>query len=443
MATTCLGTIPDTRFEPHIEFRAVQDLTPYPRNARTHSKRQVRQIAASIEEFGFTNPVLINAEGQIIAGHGRVEAAKLIDMSKVPAIRIEHLSEDQIRAYVIADNKLAENAGWDQEMLAIELETLISLETSFDVELTGFETCEIDLLIDEHRTLVEASKADEIPEPSENQEPVSKLGDLWLLGPHRLLCHDATDPMAYELLMQGDKARAVFIDPPYNVPIDGHVSGLGVIKHREFAMASGEMSSAAFAAFLSTVFENLAGVSVDGSIHYVCMDWRHMTEVLSAGDRAYTELKNLCVWAKTNAGMGSFYRSQHELVFVFKNGKAPHLNTFELGQFGRHRSNVWSYAGANTLKADRMSELQMHPTVKPVALVADAIRDVTKRGDIVLDSFAGSGSTLIAAEETGRRAYCIELDCLYVDTTIRRWQNLTGERARNTETDEFFKEPKN
>ena len=250
-----------------------------------------------------------------------------------------------------------------------------------------------------------------------------------LLGAHRLLCGDARDKASYNRLLEGAKAEFLFTDPPYNIAIDGHVCGLGRVRHREFAMGSGEMSEAEFTAFLKAVFALLAENTVDGSIHQICMDWRHMGEMLEAGRTVYSELKNLCVWNKTNAGMGSFYRSKHELVFVWKSGTAPHTNNFELGQHGRHRSNVWDYAGVNTMRAGRLEELAMHPTVKPTALVADAIKDCSRRAGLVLDPFCGSGTILIAAERTGRKARALEIDPTYVDVAVRRWQAYTGKPA--------------
>ncbi|HZH47683.1 MAG TPA: site-specific DNA-methyltransferase, partial [Roseococcus sp.] len=263
---------------------------------------------------------------------------------------------------------------------------------------------------------------------------VTQRGDLWVLGRHRLLCGDALDPEAYAQLMGADKAAMVFTDPPYNVPIAGHVCGAGAIQHREFAMATGEMDEQGFTAFLTTVLGHLARHSQDGAIHFVCMDWRHLGELLAAGRAVYSELKNLIVWNKTNAGMGTFYRSKHELVFAFKHGTAPHVNTFELGQHGRHRSNVWDYPGVNSFRPDRLEELRMHPTVKPVAMVADAIRDCSRRGEAVLDAFCGSGTTLVAAERAGRVGRALEIDPAYVDTAVRRWQALTGEAATHAET---------
>ena len=408
-----------------LDYRT--SLRPHARNARTHSKKQVRQIASSIERFGFTNPVLISDDGEIIAGHGRVEAAKLLKYKTVPTIALSHLSETEPRAYVLADNKLALNAGWDKEILAIELQALVDLE--FDVELTGFSIAEVDFALDEASEAdPDADAADDAVAVAE-RPAVSRQCDLWLLGRHRLLCGDARRLADFEAMMNGDKADLVFTDPPYNVKIDGNVCGLGTVKHREFAFASGEMSRTQFTGFLAETLGNIASVMRDGAIAYVCMDWRHMGELLAAGEQVFTELKNLVVWNKTNGGMGAFYRSKHELVFVFKQGSAEHTNSFGLGQTGRYRTNVWDYAGISSIGANRSDELAMHPTVKPVALIADAIRDCSRRGEIVLDAFGGSGSTLIAAERTWRSARLIEYDPLYCDTIVKRWEKYTGKRA--------------
>jgi DNA modification methylase len=420
-----------------IECTLVRELRPHPNNARTHSKKQIRQIARSIEKFGFCNPVLVDDAKQIIAGHGRVEAAKLLGIDAVPTCQLSHLSEADKRAYVLADNKLAEKAGWDRDLLAIELQGLIELDV--DIELTGFEMTEIDVILEEAR---EASgdpsgPEDTAPQPSAGPA-VSQTGDLWLLGRHRLLCGDAREQAAYDRLLEGAKAQFVFTDPPYNVEIDGHVCGLGRVRHREFAMGCGEMSEAEFTAFLKATFALLAENTIDGSIHQICMDWRHIGEMLDAGRMTYRELKNLCVWNKTNAGMGSFYRAKHELVFVWKSGAAAHINTFQLGQHGPHRSNVWDYAGVNTMRAGRLDELAMHPTVKPVALVADAIKVCSRRGGLVLDPFCGSGTILIAAERTGRKARALEIDPNYVDVAVRRWQAYAGKSALLDGSDEAF-----
>jgi DNA modification methylase len=420
----------------NVEYSLVRELRPYGNNARTHSKQQIRQIAKSIKKFGFCNPVLIDDSKQIIAGHGRVEAAKLLGIDAVPTCRLSHLSEADKRAYILADNKLAEKAGWDRELLAIELQGLVDL--NFEVELTGFEMAEIDVILDEAKEAndAETGPEDDVLQPS--GPAVTKPGDLWVLGNNRLLCGDARDQGAYDRLLEGAKAEFVFTDPPYNVAIEGNVCGLGSIHHREFAMASGEMSEAEFTAFLEAVFRNLALSTANGSIHQICMDWRHMPEMLTAGRKIYSELKNLCVWNKSNAGMGTFYRSKHELVFVWKNGDGSHINNFELGQHGRTRTNVWDYAGISTMRAGRLEELAMHPTVKPVALVADAIKDCSRRGGLVLDPFCGSGTILIAAERTGRKARALEIDPTYVDVAVRRWQTYTGKPAVLAASGEAF-----
>jgi len=422
-----------------IVYRPIEELRPYPRNARTHSNGQIRQIADSIARFGFNTPVLVSDEDEIIAGHGRVRAAKLLGLAEAPTLKLSHLSKSQRRAYMLADNKLALNAGWDSEILAIEFQALI--DDGFEVELTGFSLAEIDFVLDEARESDPAAPSSpEDATPHYPDQVVSRLGDLWRIGRHQLLCGDARDPDGYQVLVGDERADLVFTDPPYNVPIDGHVCGSGAIKHREFAMAVGEMSEAAFIQFLSDSLSPMARACRDGAIAFVCMDWRHMGELLAAGRVAFSELKNLCVWNKTNGGMGSFYRSKHELVFVWKVGSAPHVNSFGLGDTGRYRTNVWDYAGVSALSSHRREELAMHPTVKPVALVADAIRDCSKRGDIVLDGFGGSGSTLVAAEKTGRRARLIEYDPGYCDVIVNRWQTLTGKRATLAETGEAFED---
>jgi DNA modification methylase len=420
----------------NVPTRALQ---PYAGNARTHSKKQIRQIAKSIKRFGFNNPVLVDDNLQIIAGHGRVAAAKLLGIQEVPTVRLSHLSDEDKRAYVLADNKLAENAGWDREILAIELQGLSDFGISVDD--LGFEITEVDLILDEAREAAGSmgGREDAIP-PYGAGPAVSQAGDLWVLGHHRLFCGDARDPAAYQALLDGKKAQFVFTDPPYNVKVDGHVCGLGRIRHGNFAMGSGEMTEFQFMEFLLSAMRNMAANTVDGSIHQICMDWRHISEMMAAGGQVYTELKNVCVWAKTNAGMGSFYRSQHEFVFIWKHGTAVHINNFELGQHGRSRSNLWTYAGVNTFKAGRLKELAMHPTVKPVALVADAIRDCSRHNDLVLDPFAGSGTILIAAESTGRKARAIEIDAHYSDVSLMRWQSYTGKVAVLAATGETFED---
>jgi len=422
-----------------VEMASLRQLKPSPRNARTHSKAQVQQIANSMKRFGLTNPIIADDAGEIIAGHGRLEAAKLIGLNYFPVVRIKHLSESELRAYRLADNKVAQNAGWDREILAVELSELhiVLPELDLDLSITGFEPGEIDTLMNE---LSDPPTQAEDKISTTGGPVTTQLGDLFVLGNHRLIVGDARSEQTYADLMQSEFAEMAFHDPPYNVKIDGHVGGRGRIKHREFAEASGEMSSEEFTSFLASALSLCARYTADGGISYVCMDWRHVGELLKAGSTAFDELKNICVWTKTTPGQGSFYRSQHELVFVYKRGKVPHLNTFQLGQHGRTRSNVWSYPGANSFKAERMDELNMHPTVKPVAMIIDAMRDCSRRGAVVLDAFAGSGSTIMAAEQIGRRAYCIEIDPQYADVAVRRWQNATGKDAILGATGQSFGE---
>lgn len=411
-----------------ILMQDIACLKPYKQNARKHSDKQISKIADSIGRFGFNNPILVDKNNTITAGHGRWEAARKLGLKEVPTICLEHLSPDEIRAYIIADNKLAELAGWDQDILAIELQYLSSLDLNFDIEILGFDMGEIDFIID-GAVKNKLDPADEVIEPTPDKPAVTKPGDVWLLGEHKLYCSDSLNDESYAILMGEDKAQMVFTDPPYNVPIEGHVCGNGAIQHREFAMGVGEMTDREFTQFLAKSMKFSKSHSSPGAIAFYCMDWRHMAEMLSASKEVDLELKNLCVWVKDNGGMGSLYRSRHELVFVFKNSDRPHINNVELGKHGRYRTNVWEYPGVNTMKKNRMEELAMHPTVKPINLVADAIKDCSKRRGIILDPFAGSGTTLIAAEKTGRRARLIELDVHYCDVIIQRWEKLTGQKA--------------
>ena len=417
-----------------ILYRPIDDLKPDPANPRQHSRKQIRQIGDSLKAFDFVVPVLIDGNDNIIAGHGRVLAGRAVGVTEVPTICLDHLTPAQTRAFMIADNRLTEIATWDDRLLANQLKELSVLGLDFSLEVTGFEMGEIDLRIAalEDFPEPEADPADILPKPV-GGPPVSSIGDFWELGRHRVLCGNALDRGAFAALMGEERAAIVFSDPPYNVVIDGHASGLGAIRHRPFPMASGEMDKSEFTAFLRRACENLAAFSSDGSIHYLCMDWRHLEEMLAAGLSVYRELKNLCVWVKDNGGMGSLYRSRHELILVFKHGRDGHRNNVQLGKYGRNRSNVWQYPGANsfTRGGEEGNLLALHPTVKPVALVADAILDCSARGEIVLDSFLGSGTTVIAAERTGRRCCGLELDPGYVDVVIRRWQALTGDNARH------------
>lgn len=409
-----------------LGFLPPSNLKPWPDNPRTHSDKQLEKLKASIRKFGFTAPVLVDEQSVILSGHGRVEAAIALGLETVPVRAIQGLTQAQKRAYVIADNKIAEQSKWDQGLLKSELHLL--LQDEFDIETTGFSTAEIDLMFDDSPE-PEASDPDDLRPEDVQVEVVSRLGDLWVLGNHRLLCGNSLEAASYEILLQGVPVQLVVTDPPYNVKVQGHVCGSGKVKHKEFAMASGEMSQSEFTAFLNTIFSHLYDVMQDGAILFSFMDWRHMREVLEAAGPVFGDMRQLCVWAKDNGGMGTFYRSQHELVFVYKKGDAPHINNFELGQHGRYRTNVWNYPGVNTFKGKGYELLAMHPTVKPVSLIADALRDCSHRKGIVLDPFAGSGTILIAAERTGRHARAIEYDPQYVDVAIHRWQRITGQQV--------------
>lgn len=411
-----------------IEYISVDLLLAAPNNSRTHSKKQIKLIADSIKRFGMLTPIAVGDDNQIIYGHARTEAARLAGLETVPVVRLGHLSPDERRAYLLADNRLALEAGWNRELLAIELQELQALD--FDLPALGFNLPEIDSLYED----LEASKTegtdpldDAIPAPTEHI--VTQSGDMWLLGNHRLIQGDARNNLLYDRLLNGELIDVVFADPPYNVRIENNVSGLGKVRHADFAMASGEMSPDEFTEFLTDGFRPAAERMRDGAIAFVCMDWRHMGELQRAGLAVFDELKNVCIWNKRNAGMGAFYRSKYEMVFVFKKGHAPHINTFGLGGEGRHRSNVWDYAGVSGISSTGRDELAMHPTVKPIAMIVDALKDVSGRGAKVLDNFGGSGSTLIAAEKSGRCARLIEYDPRYCDTIVRRWQQYTGKQA--------------
>ena len=402
-----------------VAYHPLGKLTPDPRNARTHSKKQIEQISASIRAFGFTNPILADPEGNIIAGHGRLRAAKELNLNEVPVIELAGLTEPQKRALRLADNKIALNAGWDVEVLKLELADLSLPGMDIDRSLTGFSPGEIDVVLEDS----EDPDDELIPAVPENSRV--EVGDIWQLGEHRVGCGDGRD-VAFLQRLVGDNSAVdcAFLDPPYNVKINGHINAKG--RHREFAMASGEMSEAEFRTFLAETLGACAKVSRDGAVHFVCMDWRHMDDVTASVADVYDDLLNICVWNKSNAGMGSLYRSKHEMVFVYRVGKGPHTNNVELGKHGRNRTNVWDYASVNSMRGSRREDLALHPTVKPVAMVADAYCDVTKQNDLVLDIFLGSGTSLIAAERVGRAFRGLDIDPAYVDLAMQRWTDLTG-----------------
>lgn len=406
-----------------IAYRAIKDLKPDPRNPRTHPPKQIDQIARNIRAFGFVNPILLDDGDVIIAGHGRLQAARKAELEHVPTITLCGLSDAQKKALRIADNALALQSGWNPELLREVFVDLQAPEVQLDLTLTGFSAGEIDVLLNEKP----AAPDDDDTLPPGLATPRAQVGDIWVLGPHRLGCGDCRDADFLAKVVGTDAViDAAFLDPPYNVSIKSHANVRA--RHREFAMASGEMDDAEFERFLVQTLSACAKVSREGAVHFVCMDWRHARHLQHAGDEVYGDLLNLCIWNKSNAGMGSLYRSKHELVFVYRVKGAQHFNAVELGRHGRNRTNVWDYASVNTGGA-RKAELDLHPTVKPVAMVADAIKDVTRRGELVLDAFLGSGTTLIAAERVGRRFRGTDIDPAYVDTAMERWEAMTGQEA--------------
>jgi len=407
----------------------VDNLRPLGRETRRHSASQLRKLAKSLERFGFVLPVLIDAEGRVVAGWGLVLAARRLELRHVPAVRLTDLSQAELRMLRLALNRLSEDGAWDPAALALEFTDIVEIAPQSELEFTGFEAGEIDSLLSDNGL----DQEDEVPPIETGTRPVSQPGDLWHLGEHRLYCGNALEPDSFARVLGADHAQAMFADPPYNRRAE-QISGLGKAKHADFAMAAGEQSVAEFTSFLAKSLGLAAGYSADGAVHFVCMDWRHQREMLDAGEQVYSGLLNLCTWVKSNAGMGSLYRSQHELIYVFKVGKSPHINNVQLGTHGRHRTNVWNYVSQSALSGTSKGKVGLHPTVKPVGLIADAIRDCSNRGGIVLDPFGGAGTTLIAAEQTGRRARLIELEPQFVDVTIERWQRLTGQIARHAGT---------
>lgn len=417
-----------------LENRAIEQLRPATRPLRRVTRKHQASIASSIRQHGFCAPIMIKDDGEVIDGHARIAAAKSVGFEQVPCIVIDHLTDLQVRTLRLALNRLQEKGQWDLDALKLEFEEMLDLE--IPLEVTGFEVAEVDLLVLDHGDEAEPDSLD--PEanriPDRETTPISREGDLWVLGRHKILCANALDQTAYAALMDQEAAVGVFTDPPYNVPIQGHVCGKGSIHHPEFIMASGEMTPEAFQAFLQDFLCSTADVVADGGILYVCIDWRHVRELLESAEYADLSFMNLCVWVKNNAGMGSFYRSQHELVVVSKKGKASHINNIQLGKYGRNRSNIWRYPGVNGLDPERRKELKLHPTVKPCEMVADAILDSTTPGDIVLDPFLGSGTTAIACEKTGRVCRGMDLDPRYVDVAVRRWQDFVGSQAVHAKT---------
>jgi DNA modification methylase len=417
---------------PKLELveRAPEDLIVPARKLRKIEAAHVREVATAISTLGFCDPVLIDEQNRVINGVVRVEAAKLLGLPRLPCIRASHLSASERRLVRLALNRLGEKGSWDFDELKLELQELI-LEDA-PIEITGFSMTDVDqLTLDGEPPAVEAGPL----APEADAKPIAQLGDIFALDQHRIICGDATDPHTLETLMSGDAAQLILTDEPYNVQIGGHVSRGA---HREFVMASGEMTDAEFQAFNAAWIGASLPYLCDGGLFGTFIDWRGYPAVMAAARQLGLAPFNLIVWAKTNAGMGSLYRSQHELLPLFKKGKGSHINNVELGKNGRWRSNVWTYPGASSMGSDARQGLEHHPTVKPVAMLEDALLDMTERGDIVLDPFLGSGSTLMAAEKTGRRCRGLELDPRYVDVIVRRYQAVTGQQAVLESTGETY-----
>jgi len=424
-----------TKNELSIEHLPVSVIRPYEGSPRLHSRAQRRKAAHITKQFGQLRPILIDSENCIIDGHLIFDCLREAGYDQVAAIVVDR-DPASIKAIRLALNRLPQDSRWHDARLRKELDELIDL--GYDMTLTGFDQVEIDMSLSFDEGPSAGAIEDPVPEPNRAHPAIAKAGDLWQLGQHFLACGDSRDPKVMSALFGTELAEMIFTDPPFNVKIAGNVSGLGKHTHREFAMASGEMSQTEFIEFLTTTCGAAVSCLMDGGIAYYCIDWRHLNDLVTAAATNGLRQLNLIVWNKTNAAMGTFYRSQHELIPVFKKGEAPHINNFELGKKGRSRSNVWTYRGMNVPGAERDELLAMHPTVKPLAMVIDAIKDVSRRGAIVLDPFLGSGTTLIAAEVTGRRCYGCEIDPHYVDLCIQRWQDHTDEVAIHIPTGATF-----
>lgn len=425
---------------PRCEQVPLASITPAPRRLRAHSADKLARLERSLLKNSIITPIIINAAGVIVDGHARVEVARRLGWTHIAAIRVAHLTDEDLRVYAIAANKMPADATLDIDALRQELEEIELAIPNIDLTLTGYSVPEIDAMRGAFNAAQLNDLVDDVPAMPLAGAAVSVIADLWHLKGHRLLCADATSLEAIARLMGDEQADQIITDPPYNVVINGHVSGKGKVRHREFAMASGEMASSEFVSFLKRSLGASASHLTDGGLAYVFMDHAHIGELLEAGSEVFTERKAICVWDKGAGGMGSLYRNAHELVTVFKKGTAKHINNVALGKHGRNRTTIWRYPGIAQQGRGRAKALSLHPTVKPVALIADAILDSSPRDGIILDPFGGSGSTLVAAEVTGRRARLVELDPAYVDTIITRFEALTGIEAVHAETGLSFAE---
>jgi DNA modification methylase len=405
----------------------VADLKPLGHETRQHPRNQIEHLKKMLSAYGVVVPIITDDQNRVVDGRAVVIAAKELGISTISAVRISHLSDNQLRALRVALNKIVGLSSWNEPELKIEIEEILQIDPGLPLAI---DNPTLDLILDG----TGADEEDDCPVIPLDHEPISRLGDQFQCGEHTIRCGNALNAHDYASLLGAEPANMMFADGPYNVPIAGHVTRSKSAQGHDFPMGKGELSPAEFETFLTTTLGLAAKHLRNGAISYVCIDWRGLSVTLAAGNAVFSKLLNLCVWHKPNAGMGSLYRSQHELVLVYKIGTVPHTNNVHLGRYGRNRTNVWSYVGQNSLSGSSKGKLALHPTVKPVAMIADAIRDCSNRGDIILDPFGGSGTTMIAAEKTGRRARLLELNPLYVDVAIQRWQRLTGQTSYHAET---------
>ena len=408
-----------------FEYVSIDDLSFPARTLSQVNDRQHRQLMASITEFGFIAPLVISRGNEVIVCEKRLAAARELGLTQVPVVRANTLTPLQIRQYRIADNRLNELREWDADALKAELDEIIVLDPDVNIEALGYEVAEFDVAV---QVVTEGEDPADIA-PELPAEPQSRPGDIWEIDGHRLGCGDARDADFLRRLLDGEQPTCVFADPPFNRPVAQHIGGKGRIKHPEFVMASGEMSDAEFQQFQIDWLVQAVAVAQPGALIYVASDWRAPLATLAAAQTAGLEQVNFCTWELASPRLGSFYRSACEYFPVWKKPGGKSRNNVMLGRSGRHRSNCWHYPGANSFGAGRAT-LHLHPTVKPLALVLDILLDCTARGDAILDPFCGSGTTLLAAQRTGRKARVIELDPRYVDVAVRRYQDVFGRAPR-------------
>ena len=417
----------------HIEYVSPYDVQVPRRALKKHGQAHIKKLAAGMDRSGNNVPLLVDEHLGLVSGYARLEAAKLLGLAQVPVIRIAHLSEEQLQLFRIFENKIAQESQFDEEALNLTFSELRLIDPELELTDSGFSIGEIDAIAGRERTKA-LNDLDDVTEPDADYVPVSREGDLWQCGPHRIRCGDSSDPAVIEELVDGAPIQQIVVDPPYNLPTKAFSkSGL----HGNFAQGAGEMNNEAFVRFLQRFLLAAQPHLADGALIYAFMDWKHILELILAARGLQLEYKQLLVWAKASPGMGAFYRSSHELVGVFKYGRGPHRNNIQLGVYGRNRSNVLSYPGVMG-SGGRKKAVAMHPSVKNVALIADLILDASAPGEAILDSFGGSGTTLIAAHKVGRIAYLCELSPAFVDTAVRRFEALGEGPAIMSHTGQTF-----